>query len=61
MTTEWKNAERGVPQGAGFSLLLFNIFLRSLLACSQAMDFTQFAEDVTESAAIRNVNLVFDN
>jgi hypothetical protein len=53
----WKMVSRGVPQGSCLSPLLFNIFVRLLPSCSQT-NSTQFADDLTESAADVNPQVV---
>ena len=55
--TAWKTITRGVPQGSGLSPLLFNIFVRDLPTASQA-NTVQFADDVTHSAADKDIDVV---
>jgi len=48
--TPWKTINKGVPQASCLSPLLFNIFIQKLPSCTQS-DCTQFADDVTFTAA----------
>jgi len=57
--TEWKKVSRGVPQGSCLSPLLFNVFVRELPAASTSQT-VQFADDVTQSEADKDVNLVLN-
>ena len=56
-TTEWLKVTRGVPQGSCLSPLLFNIYVRNLPSISEA-ECAQFADDVTESAADSDLEVI---
>jgi len=53
MITEWKGVGRGVPQGSCLSPLQLNIIVRELPQQGNA-EATQFADDLTNSAADKN-------
>ena len=55
--TDWKLVTRGVPQGSPLSPLLFNILVRHLPEASGS-DAYQFADDLTNSAADSNPDIL---
>ena len=57
ITTHWLKVTRGVPQGSCLSPLLFSIYVRDLPSISDS-ECIQFADDVTESAADSNIEVV---
>ena len=57
VTTKWLPVTRGVPQGSCLSPILFNIFVRNLPGVAEA-ECVAFADDLTESAADANLEIV---
>lgn len=53
----WMKVTKGVPQGSCLSPLLFNLYVRNLPACCTA-DTVQFADDITNSAADKELDVV---
>lgn len=49
-TAEWRQGQRGIPQGSCLSPLLFNVFVRDLPAANQ-LKTKQYADDITDYAA----------
>jgi hypothetical protein len=58
--TEWKVVTQGVPQGSCLSPMLFNIFVSNLSLVAQSQNML-FADDITNSSADKNHQIVAQN